>query len=191
MKKALTQIERATIFSFLLLFTVYLVLPGPEKVPGPPDSIQSQEPGDTRDPNLRAHFTNYTRAQIMAFYQDHFSRSSLYGIPLPTFRLKLPPEDAFTVIQDQTKSSYLEEIVHPLRESLYVNGWQPDPDREAKIFVNDKQFTTKITIHQVDSNQVARLIVFLGSALAIFWLNRQVSWIDSHLLQKLWELIRK
>lgn len=191
MKDFSNKLSKVFLSVVFILVTFYLFLPGPEKVPGPPDSIQSQEPGDTQDPNLRAYFTNYTRAQVMAFYQDNFSRSSWANILLPTFRLNLPPEDAFTVIQDQTKSSYLEEIVHPLRESLYVNGWQPDPDREAKIFVDDKQFSTKVTIHRLDSNPVVRLALLLGVIMAALWLNREAGWIDFGRFKNLWALIRK
>ena len=37
-------------------------------------------------------------------------------------RLNYPPEDAQTLIRDQTQATFLEEIVHPMRESLFIAG---------------------------------------------------------------------
>src|SRR3989338_8297810 len=127
------------IFRWLLIFIVgvfiaYLLIPAP-KFPEPlPVSAHSQEPGDLRTlDTFRAYFTNFSRAEVITHYQHQFRHPVIFGF-IPSYRLNYPPEDAFTYIADQTLSNYLEEIVFPFRESLYVNGYEPGQDDDQIAF---------------------------------------------------------
>lgn len=149
-----------TLFSFLFVF--YLLLPNPGFPLPPPDALQSNEPADTETPLRRAYFTNYTREEVMNHYQSQLTRSSFWGIPLPTYRLNYPPEEAKTIIRDQTRSTFLEEIVHPFRESVFVNGFDPVRPQDA-IFIGGRDWRQKITIRYVPSKPAARIAIALAT----------------------------
>lgn len=135
-----------------LLFLVYLFLPSPN-FPNPPfDAYQSEEEADTETPLRRAYFTNFTREQVIDHYLNQFNRHSL--------RLNYPPEDAQTLIRDQTRSVYLEELVHPFRESLYINGFEPRVPKDD-IWYKGVHYQAKITIRYSQSNKAIRLVVAL------------------------------
>ncbi len=141
-----------------VLFLTYLSVPNssfPEKTI---ESLQSDEPADTEDLNRRSYFTNMNRAEIMSFYLDQMNNKSFLGITMPTYRLNYPPEEAQKIIRDQTRSTFLEEIVHPFRESVFVNGFEPTNSKD-EIFINEKVWRQKITVKQVESNLYFRLIV--------------------------------
>ena len=142
-----------------LAFIFYLSLPSPTFPEPPPDALQSNEPGDTETPLRRAYFTNYSREEVLAYYQNQLRRSKFLNIPMPTYRLNYPPEEAQTLIRDQTRSTFLEEIVHPFRESVFVNGFEPK-DPKDKIVIAGKQWRQKITVRLVPSHALSRLIVF-------------------------------
>ncbi len=153
-----------------LLVSVYLLIPGP-KFPPPdlPESLKSDEPGDTVQLiNVSAYFTDSEREKVIAFYQDYFSRSSFLDIPLPVIRLNHPPEYAKQVIKDTMQTYYFEELVHPFRESLYVNGfeWERDvftaPEKREKnrIFIADRIWKAKVTLRWFPSNLILRVLVF-------------------------------
>lgn len=153
------------IFILSILFVgglVYLLMPSPKFPSPPPDSLQSQEPADTETLLRRAYFTNYTRAQVLVWYEKQFG----WG-----YWLNYPPEDAQTIIRDQTRSTFLEEIVHPFRESLFVNGFEPSSDNtKDAINIAGKHWRQKIIVRSVPSSPVARVIVLvltlaLGAAL--------------------------
>ncbi len=118
-----------------------------------PDSLRSQEPADTETPNRQAYFTNLTREQIMDFYERNFK-----GVL--SYRLNYPPEEAQSLIRDQTQSSFLEEIVHFGKQSLYINGFVPTKATE-QINRNGVHYTTKVTVRYVPSGYIARLTVLL------------------------------
>jgi hypothetical protein len=146
------------VFSFLFLLSLkYLVTSSPPFPPPPPDAVASMEPADTETPFRRAYFTNYTREQIIAHYKAHFERSIM-------LELVYPPEDAQTLIRDQTRSYYLEELVHPFRESLFINGFIPQAKKDD-IWYQGQHFEEKITIRYVPSGVVARVGVFGGMVL--------------------------
>jgi len=158
-------------YFFLFLIFVYLLLPPPLEIPPLPESLKSTEPGDTiQIPGVSAYYTNLPRQEVLDFYQKNFSKSRFLGIPLLTYRLNHPPEYARQVIRDTQQSSYLEEIVHPLRESLFVNGyeWENDPftppasRSQYRMVINGKEFKCKVTIRPFFSNLWARVIVFIG-----------------------------
>lgn len=154
------------LFSVVMLF--YIFLPNYNFPTSPPDSIQSKEPADTETPLRRAYFTNYTRQQVLDWYENQMKHSVFLNLPMPTYLLNYPPEDAQTLIRVQTRSTFLEEIVHPVRESVYVNGYEPAPDdQENAINIDGKHWRQKIIIKSVPSSLLVRLVVFAGMEISI------------------------
>lgn len=131
-------------------FLVYLSLPAQGFPSPPPGAAQSDEPADTETPLRRAYFTDLNRQQIMAHYKAQFSN-------LFTLSLNYPPEEAQTIIRDQTRSSYLEELVHPFRESVFVSGFIPKVRKDA-IIIGGKEYYQKITVRYVPSSLVVRIV---------------------------------
>ncbi len=155
-------------FFIVLIFFKYLITPSPPFPPPPPDSVQSMEPADTETPLRRAYFTNYTRDQVIAHYKAHFERRIMLEI-------NYPPEDAQTLIRDQTRSYYLEELVHPFRESIFINGFIPTQAKDD-IWYKGEHFGQKITIRFVPSNVLVRMLIsscmmLLGYVLVKQWLS--------------------
>lgn len=136
---------------------VYLVWPSPNFPPAPAKSLQSLEPADTESIYRKSYFTNMTRPEIMAMYDKSYSSPVQY-------RMDLPPESAYTVIRDQTRSSYLEEIIHPFRDSLYINVFVPIKPTE-QINRNGVHYLNKITVRQIPSRPMTRITVMLLSAI--------------------------
>mgnify|MGYP001558530121 CR=1 FL=1 len=166
-----------TNFSFLLnlalaliffLILIYLVLPSPKFPIAPPDAVQSLEDADTESIQRRAYFTNYNREEILRHYEDTLGQVLIIGIRLPSFRLNYTPEEAYTLIRDQTRSTFLEEIVHPGRESIFVNGFIPKVDKDD-IWYKGVHYKLKLTVKYVPSNEKIRIIIFsLAFLLLIF-----------------------
>lgn len=128
--------------------------------PSPPDDVlRSDEPADSESDLRRAYFTNYTREEVMLHYKNQFDRSTLLNIKLPTYRLNYPPEDAQMLIRDQTRSTFLEEIVHPFRESLFVNGFKPSVEKDA-IFIKGRNWEQKIIVRYVPTKLFNRIIIY-------------------------------
>jgi len=152
------------IFSLLL---IYIIIPTPSFPIPPSDSIQSNEPADSETPLRRAYFTNFTREEVMAHYREQFTKSTFLGIPFPTYSFNYPPEESQTIIRDQTRSTFLEEIVHPFRESIYVNGFEPKAKKDA-IFIEGRDWRQKIIIKYSSS--------FLGVRVLIVVLTAAITW---------------
>lgn len=143
--------------AFIILavaFLGYLIVPAKDFPSPPVGAKQSFEPADTETPLRRAYFVNLSRDQIISHYQQEFGW-------LPTLRLNYPPEEAQTIIRDQTKSSYLEELVHPFRESLYINGFEPKEDKDV-ILIDGEVYDQKITIRYVPSSILSRIAYVLA-----------------------------
>jgi hypothetical protein len=119
MKKALP-----IIFVVYLIGLIYLVLPSP-KYPDLTGGVRSDEPGDTwQNPDQKGFYTNEERATVLKDIQSQFV-IKIGNFSLPTFRLNYAPEEAQILVRDQLQSYYLEEIIYPFRESIFVNGWEP------------------------------------------------------------------
>lgn len=143
---------------FCILFLVYLILPAPSFPNTLWDFKASTEPADKETPLRRGYYTNLTRDQLMSHYAKEFE----WGV-----RLNYPPEEAQTLIRDQTKSTFLEEIVHPMRESLFINGYRPPSDKEI-LTVDGMRYEGKTIVKYVGSNIFVRLFVGLAS-LGLLW----------------------
>lgn len=153
-----------------LLGLTYLIFPGPTSIndiPGLPGSLKSHEPGDTtQTPNIAAYFSNFRRESVTSFYKQTFSN---LHFNLPVFKFNHPPEEAFTYIRDQQPSTFLEEYSYPLRDSLYVNGFEPF-DRTGKsyrrgatsIVIENTFFESKTTLRFYNSSIFWRIFVYIG-----------------------------
>lgn len=154
------------LFCLGLLF--YISLPNYDFPKPPPDSVQSKEPADTETPLRRAYFTDYTRAEVLAWYEVQFKHSVFQNLPLPTYLLNYPPENSQTIIRDQTKSTFLEEIVHPFRETVFINGYEPAPnDSENRIVIDGRHWRQKIIIKYVPTSIFLRFIITFITLVAI------------------------
>lgn len=151
-----------------VVFLLYLLIPK-QNFPDPPqDSLQSNEPADTETPFRRAYFTNFTREEVIKHYQNQFQMSWFFGIKIPSYKLNYPPEEAQTLIRDQTRSTFLEEIVYPFRESLFVNGFEPKDEKDI-IFIGGKDWKQKITVRYYSSLSIFRIVIF-SLSLLLLWL---------------------
>lgn len=151
------------LFSIFGVFLLgYLALPNqdfPDQLPG---SYQSGEPADVETPLRRGYYTDMTRQEVLSWYKTQFKWGK---------ELNYPPENAQTLIRDQTKSTFLEEMVHPFRESIYINGFEPNDPQYAQI-ANGRQWRQKVIVRMVESSVVVRLLVgvaTLGLIYLLYW----------------------
>jgi len=151
-------IFRIVYLTLVLAFLFYVSMESPPFPEPPPGAKQSFEPADTENPLRRSYFVDQDREEVISHYFSQFSA-------IKTLRLNYPPEEAKTLIRDQTRSSYLEELVHPFRESLFINGFVPKVRKDA-IAIDGKNYYQKITIRYVPSSSLLRVIyVILVSTL--------------------------
>lgn len=162
------KLKFALVGVLYLLGLVYLILPSPAY----PDLTQAQrsdEPGDTwQHPDQKGYYTNLQRAEVLGQIQAKFSLKFL-GLIIPSYRLNYRPEEAFTLVRDQLKSYYLEEIIYPFRESIFVNGWEPTNSpqyvKNQSLKIPDISFRgvpylSKVTLKPTNSNMIARVTIW-------------------------------
>lgn len=162
----------------------YLLWPGPSSIndfPALEGSLKSDEPGDTwENPNNAAYFSNFRRPYVIDFYKNQFSYLQPLGITIPPLRSNHPPEEAFTFIRDQQQSTYLEQYSYPLRDALFINGFEPfdekgKPWREGatRMYPHEIEFyDTKTTIRYYGSSVTSRLIVYLLIWVSLYFLYK-------------------
>lgn len=180
------MIKKLFIFFSILLF-IYMLWPGSNSISdfAPlPGSAKSTLSGDTiQIPNVSAYFSNNFRNFVIPFYFKNFQKNS--HLPFPPLRLNHPPEYSWVVIKKPTDTTYLEEFVYPLRNSLYVNGFETFRSDGTPVFWSapkldeaGKYWPTKVTLRLYTSNILVRAIVWLGivvSISAIFKLGRMIA----------------
>lgn len=143
----------------------YFWIPTPDFPDALPDAVLSTEPGDSEAlDERRAYFTNFKRDEVIEHYRKSFDN-------LPILRLNYPPEDAQTLIRDQTRSWYLEELVHPLRESFYINGFIPQRAQDD-IWYKGQHYYQKVTVKYVTSSVYLRLFILALVVLSFYLLVR-------------------
>lgn len=172
-------------FSATLL--IYLFLPGPTSIndfPALPDSYKSTDAGDTwQIPNTVGYFSNNYRDFVIPFYMKEYSNMSWF--PISPVRLNYPPEFAFTAIKVETASTYLEELVYPLKGSLFINGLEPfEQDRITPRYDGAHKFElpggqrdTKVTMRFYPSPLYVRFIIWIGiniSCITLWKLGKKV-----------------
>lgn len=165
------------LFSVILL--IYLIWPGPNSIylfKPLPSSVKSKLDGDVwQVPNIVAFFSNSYRTENVLFYsKDYQQLSRFFFSPI---RINHPPEFAYTAIKPYTDSTYLEEFVYPLRDSLYVNGFEPFyEDGQSKYWgaipflVDGTNWQTKTTLRFHPSSVFARIVLWFGISLSIYLL---------------------
>lgn len=158
--KNLGKLLTAAYILIAVSFLVYLIVP-PPPFPKPAwDFVSSEEPADRETPLRRGYFTNLTREQLISHYKFEFG----WGLTL-----NYPPEEAQTLVRDQTKSSFLEEIVHPFKESLFVNGYEPKEGDISGFMIDGKIYKQKVIVKYVPSNVFLRVALGIA-ALAFIWI---------------------
>lgn len=174
-----------------LLGVIYLLLPG-ANIPDLEPALRSTEPGDTwQIPGVWAFYTDLSRRESIDFFEKAFSQSSLMNLPLPTFRLNHPPEYARETIRDTLASNFYEELIHPLRESLFISGWIPSEDQvylsQSKepityFEIEGNHYYAKITLYYVQSPVWARLLIWTGTVLV----TSVLAWLVIKIIQSPW-----
>ena len=174
------MLKKTFIISSVLLL-VYMAWPGPSKIGDfdrLPNSDKSKLEGDTiQIPNVSAYFSDNFRDFVVPFYSKAYWRKTL--LPFPPFRLNYAPEFSWTAIKKHTDTTYLEELVYPLRNSLYINGFEPfEPDGQprwwgaGKFEVEGHSWYTKNTLRFYPSPLWVRLATWFGISLSIFLIYR-------------------
>ena len=175
----MNKILKIILVIIFLLGNLYLLLPPPPELPELPDSLKSNEPGDTvQIKGVSALYTNLSRKEVVDFYTRNFSRSSFLGIPLISYRLNQPPERIREVLRPTQFSTYVEEVVHPFRGSLFINGyeWEKDPFTPVKerskniMIVNGKVYQFKITLYVQYASWWKRLLIWWGITVGLYFL---------------------
>lgn len=184
------MIKKAIFGIIFALGLVYILWPGPSSINNfsdLPGSLKSDEPGDTwQNPNIAGYYTNAWRAEATNFYKTNFSYIKVFGITIPPIRLNHPPEYAYQYIRDQQYSTYLEEFVYPLRDSFFVNGYEPYNQNGkpfkigiAPVQVNKVFYNSKVTVRFYPSKWFFRLFVYSG-----IWLGFYVLYL---IVRNLWK----
>lgn len=173
--------------TFSILLLIYMIWPAPSSISdfkSLPDSDKSKLAGDTfQIPNVAAYFSNNYRDFVIPFYQENYIQKNLF--PFPPLRLNHPPEFSWNVIKKHTDSTYLEEFVYPLRNSLYVNGFEPFYSDGVPRFWGSTTFDgdgnnrwfTKVTLRYYPSSVLVRILVWLGivsSCLFLYRLSKKI-----------------
>jgi Ca2+/Na+ antiporter len=154
------KIVALVFFIFCIVFLFYLALPNPEYPSKVTDSLQSNEPADVETVVRKGFYTNSLRQETINHYEGEFS--FIKNIAVPTYRLNYPPEESQTIIRDQTRSTYLEEIVHPFRETLFVNGFEPKLAKD-EINIDGVHWNSKVIVVYVPSTLSIRFAIGLTS----------------------------
>jgi len=151
-----------------LLGLIYLLLPT-GSLPDLHHSVRSDEEGDTwQNPDQKGFYTSLTRGEVIKDI-DSQKTLSMFGYQIHGYRLNYPPEDVFTLVRDQLKSNYLEEIVFPMRESVFINGWEPKkspanagrPEKDvSNLFFHGELYPAKVTLRPVTSSVFSRLLIW-------------------------------
>lgn len=156
-----------------------MLWPGSQSItqfPPLPGSEKSTLEGDTiQIPNVSAYFSDNFRNFATSFYRDNYQKLS--NLPFPPITLNHPPEHSWNVIKRHTDSTYLEEYVYPLRDSIYVNGLEffyedgtPKFWGSTKFEVGGKSLFTKVTLRFFPSQILTRILVWAGIIISLVFL---------------------
>lgn len=167
---------------FCVFLLIYMILPGPAKIAdfkALPNSDKSTLAGDNiaQVPNVAGYFSDNYRKFVTDFYARNYQGKT--WLPFPPLRLNHPPEYSWNVIKKHTDGTYLEEFVYPLRDSLYVNGFEPFYEDQTpkywgatKFGENGHSWETKVTLRFFPSTIFVRFLVWLGIVYSILLLYR-------------------
>lgn len=154
-----------------------MIWPGPASIiqfSAVPGSAKSTLSGDTVEiPNVSGYFSDKFRDFVVPFYLQDYQR--IVRFPFPPLRLNHPPEYSWVVIKKHTETTYLEELVYPFRDSLYVNGYELFRPDGSPIFYAaprleeaGRSWPTKVTLRLYTSSTLARIIVWAGILISMY-----------------------
>ncbi len=159
-----------------------MIMPGPSKISdfkALPKSDKSSLAGDNiaQVSNVAGYFSNNYRKFVADYYLKNYQDKT--WLFFPPLRLNHPPEYSWKVIKVNTDSTYLEEFVYPLRDSIYINGFEPFYEDKTPKYWGASQFGengnswfTKTTLRFYPSNLAVRLLVWSGISFSILMLYR-------------------
>ena len=180
----LKKIYNASFLFFSLCLVLYLVI-SDQKFPEPlTRAKQSREAADSETPLRRAYFTDFNRAEVMEYYKKEFTLNIFGLFSLSPIRLNYPPEESKVLIRDQTKSTYLEELVHPLRDSIYINGFEPMVAKDA-INIEGVPYKQKIIVRLVPSNKYLRTSIALLAMGTLYFILEELGRVLPSLVKKM------
>ncbi|MFC1710104.1 hypothetical protein ACFL0F_00380 [Patescibacteria group bacterium] len=172
------RLPKTLFILFSVVLFIYMLWPWGPKVVSDfkdlPDSAKSTLDGDTvQVPNVAGYFSENYRDFVVPYYVNEYQ--SLINFPFAPLRLVYPPEYAYTAIKEQTQSTYLEELVYPLRNSLFVNGMEPIGKDGEQLFAGAAEFgfegnlyPTKTTIRFYPPTYFVRLLVWFGIVVSVY-----------------------
>lgn len=178
-KFSIFSLNHIIFFLLSLALLIYMVFPGLSSISdfkALPNSQKSRLEGDTiQIPNVSAYFSDNYRDFIIPLYSKNYQSKTWF--PFFPLRLNHPPEFSWTAIKKHTDSTYLEELVYPLRDSLYINGYEPFySDGKPKFWgstkfdVDGNLWETKTTLRFYPSITWVRFFVWFGISLSTFLL---------------------
>lgn len=177
--------KRSLLIILFMVGLIYLSLPGPTKIedfPALPKSVKSNLDGDTwQNPNIAAYYSDFRRAEITEYYKNFFSRSILFGMPLPIIVLNHPPEEAYRYVRDQQESTFLEEYTFPVWGTIFVNGYEPKTENKIRgrdtedrvgntIKYGEVRYNSKTTLRYYPSSLPFRILIYIGVWVGAVWL---------------------
>jgi len=173
-------LPKILLISFSVILLVYMLWPWGSRVisdfPNLPNSAKSTLDGDTvQVPNVAGYFSRNYRDIVIPFYHNEYQLQT--KLPFAPLKLIHPPEFAFVAIKEQTQSTYLEELVYPLRDSLYINGMEPIGKDGEQLFAGAAEFgfegilyPVKTTIRFYPSSYAVRILVWAGIVTSVILL---------------------
>ena len=63
----------------------------------------------------------------------------------------------------------MEEIVHPFRESIYINGFEPKSEKDT-IIIDKVKWNQKIIVRYVPSPVWVRVVILMSSMISGYFL---------------------
>lgn len=173
------KVLKAIYFIFVSALFLYMIWPfsprGISDFSPLPQSAKSTLSGDTTEvANVSAYFSNHYRKFVTDYYRFIYqSQTKLFLAPI---RLNYPPEEAYQYIKDQTHSTYLEEYVYPLRDSLFINGLEPFDEISknerysgaTRFMENGQLWETKTTLRFYPSTLVIKFLVWIFIAVSLY-----------------------
>jgi len=152
------------------ILTCYLLWPSPGFPEPLSDFYWSTEPADRETALRRGYYTNYYRGDVIFHYWDEAEKPTLLGLGMPAIRLSdYPPEDAMWLVRDQTRANYLEEIVQPMRESIFIAALE-SRDPLTYHTVADRRFQNRVVVKYAQSDVVVRLVVGMAGLWLLLWI---------------------
>lgn len=135
-----------------------------------PNSVQINHSADLSD-----FYTNSWRDQVTKYYINAYQQLHCKSLKfinpfcyIKPFKINHSTNLASTYFVPKQKSTYLEEYVYPLTDSLIIDGWEPynktgkafNKSSQPLIKVN-KKYNSEVTIRLYQSTFINRFIIYI------------------------------